>query len=77
MNLLLPTPLTSTPNTSSPERVLTSHVRLRVTTGEISGAIIGTWGAHAIRLREGDVLDIDVMAGFPQVTYELREASDA
>ena len=54
----------------------TSHVRLRVTTGEIFGALIGTWGAHAIELREGDVLDFDVTAGFPQVTYDKREAED-
>ena len=56
--------------------MLSSHVRLRVTTGEIFGALIGTWGAHAIELREGDVLDFDVTAGFPQVTYDKREAED-
>ena len=55
--------------------MLTSHVRLRITTGDVSGALIGTWGAHAIRLRAGDILDFDVTAGFPQVTYDLREAS--
>ena len=53
----------------------TSHVRLRVTTGEISGALIGTWGAHAITLHEGDILDLDVTSGFPQVTYNKREAT--
>ena len=55
--------------------MLTSHVRLRITTGDVSGALIGTWGAHAIRLRAGDILDFDVTAGFPQVTYDHREAS--
>ena len=50
-------------------------MRLRITTGEIWGALIGTWGARLITLREGDVLDIDVTAGFPQVTYDKHEAS--
>lgn len=57
--------------------MLGTHVRLRVTTGEIFGALIGTWGANAITLRAGDVLDIDVTAGFPQVTYVKHEKSEA